>query len=110
MKIKTITQKYFNYFQKKKLDKLEELFDKNIQLIDPNNHLKGRSSVLNFNKEFFKKFKKIKIKLIHQAINEKKRISISYIKVKLNKKSFDVIDLLEMSKNKKIKKILAFKQ
>ncbi len=110
MNIKKLTQKYFTYFQKKKLDKLEELFDQNIQLIDPGNKIKGKRGVLKFNKEFFRKFKTIKIKLIYQAINEKKRISISYIKVKLNKKSFDVIDLLEMSKNKKLKKILAFKQ
>tara|TARA_B100001027_G_scaffold184416_1_gene136443 strand:+ start:105 stop:437 length:333 start_codon:yes stop_codon:yes gene_type:complete len=110
MNIRQLTQKYFTYFQKKKLDKLEEIFDENIQLIDPGNKIKGKTSVLNFNKQFFKKFKTIKIQLIYQAINKKNNISISYIKVKLNKKSFDIVDLLEMSKNKKIKKILAFKQ
>jgi len=42
MNLKLFTQRYFNFFQKKKILNLELLFDKNIELIDPGNKLKGK--------------------------------------------------------------------
>ena len=110
MNLKKLTHKYFYLFQKKKIQGLEKLFDKNILLEDPGNGLKGKKKVLDFNSDFFKKYRNIKIKVLHQAINQKERTTFSFIRVSLNKKKFDVIDLLQFTKNQKLKKIIAFKK
>ena len=54
MNLKLLTQKYFSFFQKKKIHDLETLFHKNIELIDPSNRIKGKKKVLDFNLKFFK--------------------------------------------------------
>lgn len=110
MKIKKKTNKYFEYFEKKKLNYLEQLFHNNIELLDPDNIIKGKNKVLIFNRKLFTKFKKIKIKVIHQAINEKKKNSFSYIKVTLDGKIFHIVDFLQFSRDEKLKKIIAFKK
>jgi len=110
MNLKKLTNYYFDLFKKKKFKELGSFFNKNIELYDPENLIKGKKNVLNFNKKIFKAFKLIQIKILYQAFNDKNRISFSYIKVKLDKKSFDIVDLIEFSKNKKIKKIIAFKR
>ena len=109
MNLKNLTNYYFDLFKKKKLKELDSFFNKNIELYDSENLIKGKKNVLNFNKKF-KAFNLIQIKILYQAFNDKNRISFSYIKVKLGKKSFDIVDLIEFSKNKKIKKIIAFKR
>ncbi len=110
MNLKLFTQRYFNFFQKKKILNLELLFDKNIELIDPGNKLKGKKKVLDFNSKFFKNHKSIKIKILYQAINKKEKTTFSYIEVTLDRKKFHVVDLLQFTKNNKLKKIIAFKK
>ncbi len=110
MNLKLLTQKYFGLFQKKKIHELEILFHKNIELIDPGNRLKGKKKVLDFNSKFFKNYKSIKIKILYQAINKKKKTTFSYINVILDRKKFHVVDLLQFTKNNKLKKIIAFKK
>jgi len=110
MNLKKLTNHYFDLFKKKNLKELGNSFNNNIELCDPEKTVKGKKNVLNFNKKIFKVFKLIQIKILHQAFDDKSRISFSFIKVKLGKKSFDIVDLIEFSKNKKIKKIIAFKR
>lgn len=92
MDIKKLTNKYFKYFVKKDLDNLDKLFHDDIELVDPGNKIKGKKRVLVFNKNFFQKFKKIKIKVLHQSINKEKKNSFSYIIVSLNNQNFHVVD------------------
>ena len=110
MNLKLFTQRYFNFFQKKKILDLELLFDKNIELIDSGNRLKGKKKVLDFNSKFFKNHKSIKIKILYQAINKKEKTTFSYIEVILDRKKFHIVDLLQFTKNNKIRKIIAFKK
>ena len=110
MNLKLLTQKYFNFFQKKKILNLKIMFDKNIELIDPGNRLKGKKKVLDFNSKFFKNHKSIMIKILYQAINKKENMTFSYIEVTLDRKKLHVVDLLQFTKNNKIKKIIAFKK
>lgn len=110
MNLKLLTQKYFSFFQKKKIHDLETLFHKNIELIDPSNRIKGKKKVLDFNLKFFKNYKSIKIKILYQAINKKEKTTFSYIDVILDRKKFHVVDLLQFTKNNKLKKIIAFKK
>lgn len=110
MNLKLLTQRYFNFFQKKKILNLELLFDKNIELIDTGNSLKGKKKVLDFNSKFFKNHKSIMIKILYQAINKKEKTIFSYIEVTLDRKKLHVVDLLQFTKNNKLKKIIAFKK
>tara|TARA_B100000575_G_C23072744_1_gene617959 strand:+ start:347 stop:685 length:339 start_codon:yes stop_codon:yes gene_type:complete len=104
-----LTKNYFKFFKKKNLENLNKIMDKNIKLHDWENLIIGKIKVLNFNKEIFKKFKKIDIKIINTFIIEKKKITCNQIIVKLDKESINVIDILYFNKKNRIKKIEAYK-
>tara|TARA_Y100000294_G_scaffold153442_1_gene152361 strand:- start:2363 stop:2701 length:339 start_codon:yes stop_codon:yes gene_type:complete len=102
-----IVKNYFKFFQSKDIFKLEDLFSKRIVLEDWNNFKKGKNSVINFNKNLFKKFKNIKISLKKIVfINDFKLIC--FISIKLDKQKLKVIDILEFNRKLKIKKIEAY--
>ena len=94
MNLKKLTNEYLNNFQKKNINELNKLFHKNIELLDVNKIIKGKEKVLSFNKEFFKKYKFIKIKILKQAFDHVRNISFSNINITLNKKIYHVVDLV----------------
>lgn len=105
-----LSKQYFNYFNKKNLDKLDFLFEKNIILKDWENSIKGKKSVLNFNKKIFKKFKKIDVKIKNICISTKNRITFNQIIINLNNNFIEVLDIIYFNKKNKIVKIEAYKK
>jgi hypothetical protein len=108
-KINSIIKKYFYFFSTKDLHNLDLIFSPNIILKDWAGSAKGKNRVLDFNKKIFKKFKKIKIKLVLICYNEKKNVYSCKIIISLDKIKLSVIDLLYFDQNYKIKKIEAYK-
>jgi hypothetical protein len=106
-KIYNISKNYFNYFQKKNIQDLDDLFAANIVLKDWDNFAVGKKKVLAFNIKLFRKFKKISVNLKDAIFIDNYSI-VCFITIKLNKKILNVIDILEFNRKYKIKKIRAY--
>tara|TARA_B110000305_G_C18937633_1_gene402438 strand:- start:205 stop:543 length:339 start_codon:yes stop_codon:yes gene_type:complete len=109
-KLINLTKDYFSFFRDKDIINLAKIMDKNINLLDWENSIKGKKKILNFNKKIFKNFKKIEIKVKNIAILEEKRISCNQIIIKLDNHSINVIDVLYFNKKNMITKIEAYKR
>ncbi len=107
--LKKKSVKYFDDFSKKSLKNLSETFSRNISLEDWENKFKGKKRVLKFNSDVFKKFKRINVKVISMAIDEKNKIVFCEITIKLDKITLDVIDVLMFDRYNKISQIKAYK-
>ena len=107
-KMDKIINNYFLYFSKKNIDKLNLIFSTNIQLVDWTIKLKGKKNVLDFNKNLFKKFKKINIRINEKFYNFKKNSVACALTIKLDSKKIHVIDLICLNSKFKIKKIIAY--
>lgn len=107
-KIDKIFKNYFLYFSQKNLKKLETLYSENVQLIDWSTNLKSKKKVLAFNRNLFKKFKKIDIKIIEKFYDLKKKTIACKLTIKLDKKKINVIDLIYFNSKLEIYKIIAY--
>jgi hypothetical protein len=101
-------KRYFYYFSNKKLDKLETMFSKDIQIIDWTANIKEKSKVLVFNKKLFKKFKLINVKLDEKFYNSLNKSFACKLTIRLDNKSINVVDLIYFNSKLQIKKIIAY--
>lgn len=99
---------YFSSFSKKDLKKLENIFSDDIMLVDWTTSLKNKNNVLKFNKELFKKFRKIKVTLSEIFFNLRNKSFACKIIISLDNKKIDVVDLIYFNSKLQIKKIIAY--
>ncbi len=105
--MKEIANQYFNAWNNHDLNKLKNLFDKNIVLKDWDIHKIGVENVLKATSNIFKSFPSIKIKILSIAISSNK--IMCEIKILLNEKeTIDVVDILVIENNL-IQSIKAYK-
>lgn len=107
LKIKAVN--YFKFFCLKDLNQLNIIFDTKIILKDWKVEIKGKNKVIKFNEKNFKKFKKIKIKVVETFINSQKNSIACKIVLDLDKLRLNVIDIIYFNKKGFISKIEAYK-
>ena len=106
-KQKKIIINYFKYFNNQDLSQLSKIFSKNIHLKDWEIDVRGVKNVIDANKKIFKKFPKIKVKIINIYFFKNEIFAI--IKIKLSKQNtIEVIDKFKMNNVNQIKEIRAY--
>ena len=109
MEIIKLVEKYFNFFSKKDIHKLNSLFADNISLIDWEIEAKGIKEVIEVNKKIFNSTESIDVTLINMY--QDKLVVTCLIDILINKiEKLKVVDIIKFNEDKKIEEILAFKQ
>lgn len=102
------TEYYFEAFQNKNLEWLNELYSKDVVLIDWENNVIGKDNVLNINKSLFQEDFKLEVLNIIQADNE--TINTIFIEIPTHNIAIEVVDILTFnSKTFEIEKIRAYR-
>ena len=102
------TEYYFEAFQSKNLEWLNELYSKNIVLIDWENNVVGSDNVLKINESLFKEDFKLQVLSIIQADNE--TINTIFIEIPKHNIAIEVVDILTFNYNTfEIEKIRAYR-
>jgi 3-dehydroquinate dehydratase len=97
---------YFKSWNERNLQKLSEIVDDHINLVDWEINVQGKKNFLDANKSIFTKNPNIKaiVVSIHASENQ----SFAKLKIKVNNSLLDVIDYFEI-KDGKISKIKAYR-
>jgi hypothetical protein len=102
------TEYYFEAFQTKNLEWLNELYSKNIILIDWENNVIGKDNVIKINQSLFKEDFKLQVLDIIQSDNQ--TINNIFIEIPKHNIAIEVIDILTFNyKTFEIEKIRAYK-
>jgi len=109
MNLKKKANNYFEFLSSKNINKLKDMFDVNIILKDWIVKINGKNNVVKFNEKTFKKFKKIKVKVVEIFINSKKNSVACKIIIHLDKLKLNVVDIIYFNKKGSISKIEAYK-
>jgi len=99
------TQLYFEVWENKNIDGLENLFSSNITLKDWTNKWIGKSDVIEVNKEIFKNDIKVSILRIDVIYNT----SYCQLELNVNGEILYVMDVIEFDDDFLIKTITAYK-
>lgn len=102
-----VALEYFRAFSEKRIDQLDYMFHDDIELIDWDNHVQGKTEVLAFNLALFQSVKRLEV-YIDQLADANDKL-FAQIKVIVDSTVLDVIDVLTIV-NGKIKQIQAYKQ
>tara|TARA_B100000886_G_C20028748_1_gene328947 strand:- start:75 stop:404 length:330 start_codon:yes stop_codon:yes gene_type:complete len=106
-KIEIATKKYFTFWSNKNIEGLTKLFHDEIVLQDWENLIVGKKEVVRFNKEIFKKFNDINLKIIFlKSFNS---TSFSELKIDLGGNTILVLEKIDFNENELIKNIRAYK-
>jgi len=106
--IESLSKDYFNAFGNKDQITLLRMFDENVELIDWEVNLSGRSAVMQNNNDLFESVKEIKITPMLIAVYG--LTSVSKILVEIDGQSLNVIDMITFDNLGKIVKIEAYKR
>lgn len=101
-----VAYKYFEYFIKKDLSAIENIFDEQVILKDWNVYKVGKFDVLKYYNEMFNSIKFIDLKIINLVEND--RHVAADLLIKIDNEKLSVLDLIEI-RNNKILQIKAFK-
>jgi ketosteroid isomerase-like protein len=101
---------YFEAFSSKDLDKLSELYSKDVTLADWDPlFFDGKEEVLNANKTLFDSVESVNITVKKIGSNDKNVFAEIDILINCNTQLF-VVDILEFDQDQKIKSIRAYKK
>jgi len=101
---------YFEAFSSKDLDKLSELYSKDVTLADWDPlFFDGKEEVLNANKTLFDSVESVNITVKKIGSNDKNVFAEIDILINCNTQLF-VVDILEFDQDQKIKSIRAYKR
>ncbi len=107
--IKIILEKYFKLFSSKDIYSLEQIFSKDIELIDWEINCIGIKKVLEANKKIFESVSSIKVTT--KEIYVDGLTSTCIIEILINEKDMlKVVDIISFTDQGKISKISAYKQ
>ena len=110
MNLKKYTHSYFEAFQNKRLDILEQMFADRITLNDWMVDLVGKEEVLEFNKNTFAKIQKINISPLNVYIDSNTTISELVIDINNGGETIFVLDIIKFNQQGKISSIVAYKK
>tara|TARA_B100000242_G_C42842126_1_gene391100 strand:+ start:187 stop:519 length:333 start_codon:yes stop_codon:yes gene_type:complete len=106
--IRNISKQYFQYFSKKDIESLKNLFDKHVKLRDWEIEANGLDKVLEANKSIFDNLKSIEVTPINLFVDN--YTVIAELDIVINKKELlKVIDIIDFNENNKIVSVRAFK-
>ncbi len=107
--LKQLTEEYFYNFEKKDINKLEEMFDDNIILFDPIvKEVIGKNAVLDINKNIFSDCKEIRFTKKELFIDEGKLTIIGEVEFYCANTKINVVDIIRFNKDLKIVSIVAY--
>ena len=105
---KKICKLYFDYFSRKDLTSLAEIFAENITLRDWEISAKGKTEVISANMKIFEAVETIKVVPIN--LYEEKNTVIAELEIKINnKENLFVVDVISFEESGKIESIRAYK-
>lgn len=110
-----ICDKFYEAFQERNLEIINDLIDDNIELMDWDVKVKGRENFLNVHKKIFNKIDDIKIIIKYRAIQKNHQSSNVFneieIRINNNTEKLNVVDIFEIaSKTNIITSVRAFKR
>ena len=109
MKLIELAKKYFDYFSKKDIQNIKNIFSEDITLKDWEIEATGINDVVEANKKIFNSVESIIV--TPKNIYQDNFVLICEIDIIINNtEKLKVIDILKFNKNYKIKEISAFKQ
>lgn len=109
MNVKVLALNYFKAFEEKDIDKLKQLYDDGIRLVDWTIDVETKPFVLEENKKIFQTFPTLKIQVVEIAENQ--NTVIAHILIDLDDNNqIKVCDLLKFNDQGFITLISAFKQ
>ena len=109
MELINLAKKYFDFFSKKDIQNLKNIFSKDIILKDWEIEATGINDVLEANKKIFNSVESIIV--TPKNIYKDNFVLICEIDIMINKiEKLKVIDILKFNANHKIEEISAFKQ
>lgn len=115
MGIKSVALKYFETFEKKDIDALEDMFHENVSLKDWNISANGKNDVLKANKEIFSNINKIAVTVKNIYVSIAQRTVIAELEILADDEPplpvVDVItyDLESLKTYPKIESIIAYR-
>ena len=101
-------KKYFNAFENKRLDLLEQMFSEDVSLKDWNIYCTGRDHVLEANKGIFESLEEINVKVNRLSNNGNVMIAELLI-IADDNDPLPVVDVIEFDSKCKIKSIVAYR-
>lgn len=106
-----VLNNYFDYFSKKDINNLKELFSKDVELIDWEINSKGINDVIESNKNIFNSVDTIKVKLMNIYENSSDKSFCCEILITVNEDTYlKVIDIIRFDEQGKIRQVSAYKQ
>ena len=109
MELIEIAKRYFDFFSKKDIQNLKNIFSEDIILKDWEIEAKGINDVVEANKKIFNSVESIIV--TPKNIYQDNFVLICVIDIMINKtEKLKVIDILKFNENYKIEEISAFKQ
>ena len=106
--IKKITKEYFHNFSIKNISFFDKYFSEDIILSDWELNIQGKDNLINHNKNIFKEFNNISIKVDEMFVMNNKSLSKLYIT--LDNINLDVVDIISFDIDYKINNIIAYKK
>jgi len=109
MNLEQHVKKYFNNFSNKNLKELSQMFAENVSLKDWEIFAKGKTEVLEANKNIFDSVDSISVTL--NEFYQDDLVAICLIDININKQEIlKVIDIIKFNNDQKITEVSAYKQ
>jgi len=114
MSVSEICDKFYEAFQKKKLEIINDLIDDNIELMDWDVKTKGRGNFLDVHKKIFSNIEDVEIIVKYRSFQKNQELSVVFNEIEIrinNTEKLDVVDVFEISsKTNLITSVRAFKR
>ena len=108
MELKILAKNYQDAFNNQDINKLKNLFDKDILLKDWERSVKGIENVIKENQKIFDSVESLKSVTVKEFYHENTAICV--LKIHINEKEvIDVVDIIEFNDENKIITITAYK-